>query len=390
MSKPRYLESPVADDLEHKMVFVAGPRQVGKTTLARQLLDQADHQLYLNWDNRDDRKTIRDAAWPATPTRIAFDEIHKWRLWKSWIKGEYDKHGNRHQFLVTGSARLDIYRRGGDSLQGRYHHYRLHPFTCAELIHPTPNLPTPGSPLVFGTEGPSDVMQDLMAFGGFPEPFLAQSDRVLRRWQKERIDRFLREDVRDLGTVEDLSALQILADLLPERVASKLSINALRGDLEVSHRALTSWLDVLERLYFIFRLPPYSTRHVRTLKKQAKAYLWDSSMVPTQGARFENLVALHLAKFCHLLEDWEGYRCRLFYLRDRSGREVDFLVTIDQKPWFAVEAKASQTKIEPSLRYFKERLDIPFSYQIVLNSDQDFIKDDIRCLPAHRFLAALV
>lgn len=390
MDRKRYLEPMIAADLREKMVFVAGPRQVGKTTLAKHLLRDAESALYFNWDNRDDRAAIRAADWPLDPSLIVLDEIHKWRIWKSWIKGEYDKHGQRLRFLVTGSARLDIYRRGGDSLQGRYHHYRLHPFTCAELEDPDRPLPTPGAELELEAEGREDILDALMQFGGFPEPLLAQSERTLRRWQKERIDRFLREDVRDLSSVSDVASLQILADLLPERVASPLSINALREDLEVSHRALSQWIEVLERLYFIFRVRPHTSRKVRALKKRTKAYLWDSSMVNDQGARFENLVALHLAKLCHLLEDREGYRTQLCYLRDRDGREVDFLITVDGRPWFAVEAKLSQTDIDPALLYFKQRLDIPWVYQIVRSGERSFLKDDIHCLPASRFLASLV
>lgn len=390
MDRKRYLESPIADDLTEKMVFLAGPRQVGKTTLARHLLSGAQNSLYLNWDNRDDRKTIRRAEWPADATLIVLDEIHKWRTWKSWIKGEYDRHGQHLHFLVTGSARLDIYRRGGDSLQGRYHHYRLHPFTCAEIENPDRPLPAPGTELKLETRGSKDSLEALMHYGGFPEPLLAQSARTLRRWQKERIDRFLREDIRDLGAVSDLASLQILADLLPDRVASPLSLNALREDLEVSHRAVSHWIEILERLYFIFRIRPHTSRKIRSLKKRTKAYLWDSSMISNEGARFENLVALHLAKLCHLLEDREGFRTQLRYVRDRSGKEIDFLVTVDNQPWFAVEAKLSQTSIDPALIYFKERLKVPWVYQIVLNSQRDFMKDGVHCLPADRFLASLV
>lgn len=234
------------------------------------------------------------------------------------------------------------------------------------------------------------MMPALMRFGGFPEPVLAQSSRTLRRWQKERVDRFLREDVRDLGTVRDLASLQILADLLPEKVGSRLSLNALREDLEVSHRAVSHWIEVLERLYFVFRLPPFTSKRIRALGKMPKAYLWDSSMVADEAARFENLVALHLLKLCHLLEDLEGYRAELCYLRDRAGHEVDFLVTVDRKPWLAVETKLTAARIDPHVHYFRQRLQIPWVYQVVLEGEKDFVHDEVRCLPAHRFLAALV
>ena len=392
MTRARDLEPAIESDLGQKMVFLVGPRQVGKTTLAKRILDRWPSGIYLNWDNREHRRRIRDVEWPAGPALIVLDELHKWRGWKGWIKGEYDEHKERLRFLVTGSARMDTYRRGGDSLQGRYHHYRLHPFSLAEAEGgdaPSRKI-EPGAEIPIGQPDPIDTLNALMRFGGFPEPFLAQSPRTLRRWQKERFDRFIREDVRDLEAVRELSQIQILADLLPERVGSPLSLNSLREDLEVSHRAVTHWMDILERLYFAVRVRPFDSRAVRSLKKMPKTYLWDWSAVEDEGARFENLVALHLLKLCHVLEDSEGYRVALHYLRDRAGHEVDFLVTLDRKPWFAVEAKLSSSRIDPSLTYFRERLAIPWTYQVTLNSERDYLKKGIRCLPADKFLASLV
>jgi len=386
----RYLEPPVRDDLAEKMVFVAGPRQVGKTTLAQQILATAERGVYLNWDNRDDRRTIRAARWPGGSSMVVLDELHKWRGWKGWLKGEYDKHRRTTRFLVTGSARLDEYRRGGDSLQGRYHHYRLHPFSLREARgdHRS-NTVVPGKELSIRT-GSTDTLAALMEYGGFPEPFLAHSARTHRRWQRERLERFFREEVRDLESVRDLSSLQLLADLLPERVASPLSLNALREDIEASHRALTHWMDIFERLYYVVRIRPFEARRVRGLRKMPKAYLWDWSQVPARGPRFENLVALHLLKLCHFLQDRDGFGVELSYLRDRTGREVDFLITADRRPWVAVEAKVSDTAIDPDLKYFRERLKIPFVYQVVLEGTRDFVEDGVRCLPAADFLAALI
>ncbi|MDZ4805189.1 MAG: AAA family ATPase [Candidatus Eisenbacteria bacterium] len=390
MTFPRYLEAPIRADLAGKMVLLAGPRQVGKTTLARRLLDEESVGAYFNWDNRLDRKEIRAARWPGGRALVVLDELHKWRSWKGWLKGEFDAHRERLRFLVTGSARMDTYRRGGDSLQGRYHHYRLHPLSVAELrSEGVADLPIPGGEIQVPLQGDAAVVQSMMAFSGFPEPFLAQSARTWRRWQKDRLDRFFREDVRDLESVRDLSSMQLLADMLPERVGSPLSLNALREDLEVSHRAVTHWVDILERLYHIFRLRPFVSKRAQGLRLMPKAYLWDSSLVSDAGPRFENLVALHLLKLCHLLEDREGIRAELSYLRDRTGREVDFLVSIDREPWFAVEARVSGVRIDPSLLYYRERLQIPYSYQVVLEGERDFVEEGVRCLPAARFLAAL-
>jgi len=391
VDRSRYLEPVVRADLDGKMVLLGGPRQVGKTTLARRVLEAWDSGVYLSWDNREDRRDIRAARWPGGSALVVLDELHKWRGWKSWLKGEFDKHRERLRFLVTGSARLDLYRRGGDSLQGRYHYHRLHPFSYAEVApRRVPNVVSPGRELDLPSGGDQDLVESLLQYGGFPEPFLADSPRTLRRWQKERLDRFFREDVRDLEPVRDLSTFQLLADLLPDRVGSLLSLNALREDLEVSHRALTHWMDVLETMYHVFRVRPFAGPRSRLLGKMPKAYLWDSSLVPVRAARFENLVASHLLKLCHFLEDTEGHATELRYLRDREGREVDFLVMAGRKPWFLVEAKVSETRVDPAVVLFKERLGVPWAYQVTLEGGRDFVQDGVRVVPASRFLGGLV
>ncbi len=330
MERHRYLEAPILEDLPAKMILVAGPRQVGKTTLARQILATAERGLYLSWDNRGDRREIHAARWPGHPALVVLDELHKWRGRKGWLKGEYDAHRATTRFLVTGSARLDVYRRGGDSLQGRYHHYRLHPFSHNEARGAGPaatiTTVTPGHALRVG-DGSREIVSALMQYGGFPEPFLAQSARTHRRWQKERLDRFVREDVRDLEPIRDLSSLEHLADLIPERVASPLSLNALREDLDVSHRALTRWIDILERLYYIVRVRPFESRAVRSLRKMPKAYLWDWSQVPAPGPRFENLVAFHLLKLCHFLQDRDGFDSGSNEIAARGAQRRRYLPT---------------------------------------------------------------
>ena len=234
-----------------------------------------------------------------------------------------------------------------------------------------------------------DVVPSLFRYGPFPEPFLKQNERSLRRWRRERLDRFFREDVRELENVRDLSSLELLADMLEDRVGSLLSLQSLREDLEVSHRAVSHWMEILERLYFCFRLAPFSHHAVRSLKKATKVYLWDWSSVAKEGPRFENLVACHLLKLKHTLEDQEGYRIGLHYLRDASKREVDFLVTIDKKPWFAVECKTASRVVNPALNYFAERLKIPYLYQLTLEEGDDTLDGNVRVMPASRFLGAL-
>jgi len=392
MALERYLQQVIRENLKDKMVFLAGPRQVGKSTLARSVLEAEGGGRYLSWESPADRPGIRTSCWPAGEAVVVLDELHKWRSWKSWLKGEFDKHGRRLRFLVTSSARLDIQRRGGDPLPGRYHLYRLHPFSYVEAggERGSSRSIDPGrEPLIPG-RGSQDLVDALMEHGGFPEPFLGQSPGTLRRWQRERLDRLFSEDVRILETIRDLSSMRALPDLLPERIGSLLSLNALRQELEVSHRAVTHWMDVLERLHYVFRIPPFASRRDSTLQKTPRTYLWDSSLVPSKTPRFENLLALHLLKFCHFLSDAEGHRCDLHYLRDRYGREVGFLVTSGRKPWFAVEAKLSETRIDPALPYYRDSLRIPYVYQVTLSGARDFVEDGVRCLPARLFLGALI
>jgi len=371
------------------MVFLAGPRQVGKTTFAKQIMSRFDFAQYFLWDKADHRKAIMRAQWPVESSLIVLDELHKYRKWKGWLKGEFDLHREKYQFLVTGSARMDVYRKGGDSLQGRYHHYRMHPFTLNEIQGFEPQI-QPGKELIFRDSRKTGDLSAFMEFGGFPEPLFAASARSHRRWQKERFERFFREDIRDLENVRELSQLQLLADLLPEKVGNPLSLNSLREDLEVSHRAVTNWVQIFERLYFVFRVPPFHVKKLNTFKKETKAYLYDWTQVVDRGKRYENLIASHLLKFCNFLDDRDGYNVQLYYLRDPEKREVDFLITYQNKPWFAVEAKVTDEKIAPSLRYFQRRLSVPYCFQVVLGTKRDFMQDEIRVIPAEKFLTAFV
>ncbi len=386
----RYLTEYICDDLHEKMVFVGGARQVGKTTLAKKLI--ASHfngAAYFNWDNRQDRKKILNNEYPGAPELIILDEIHKYKKWKNHIKGEYDKYREKYKFLIAGSARLDIYRKGGDSLQGRYHYYRLHPITLAELINKK-NIHKIFEPIQISGGKFNKEFESLINFGGFPEILLKQDSRALRRWHNEKIERLFREDVRDLFLIKDLSSMQLLSDMLPGKVGSLLSINSLREDLEVSHRAATAWLDILESFFYHFRIYPFSKQAVRSLKKEPKLYLYDWSEVNDESARFENMTASHLLKFVHFLYDYQGYKAGLYFLRNVDKKEVDFLVTVDGKPWFCVEAKLNETSVSPSMYYFRERLAIPYCYQVVKRKDVDIVKDECRIISADRFLASLV
>lgn len=377
MSVRRELARPIAEALAKRMAFVAGPRQVGKTTLALALLGQgatAQHPGYLNWDVPSVAARLRKGLLPPDEPRIVLDEIHKYARWRGLVKGLYDTEKGRRQFIVTGSARLDHYRKGGDSLVGRYRYFRLHPFSLAELT---------------ATVGSDPAHLDaLMTFGGFPEPLFAKDARTLRLWQRERITRVVREDLRDLERVREISLVEALVDLLPDKVGGLLSVRSVREDLEIDHKTADRWITILEHLYVCFRIPPFGSRRIRALKKQQKLYLWDWSMVPGDGPRFENLVASQLLKYCHWQEDVEGHRMELRYLRDTDGREVDFVVIRNRTPLFAVECKTGGQSISPNLRYFSERTSIPAYYQ-VHRGEASFQSGPITVLPFARFCETL-
>jgi hypothetical protein len=367
----RYLALQILKDLERKMVFVAGPRQVGKTTLARSLPGAG--RGYLNWDDPEHRERILRRELPPSDFWV-FDEVHKYRKWRNYLKGLFDTRPRDQRILVTGSARLDFYRFGGDSLQGRYHFLRLHPFSVAEL-----GLRNEGA------------VRDLLALGGFPEPYLGGSETEARRWSREYRNLLIREEIVSLERVQDLGQLELLVLRLPELVGSPLSINAVREDLQVSHKTVSTWLQILERLYSIFRLSPFGAPRIRAVKKEQKHYHFDWSLVPEAGQRFENLIASHLLKWVHYGQDVHGRDLELRYFRDVDGREVDFVVTDRRKPVLFVESKWSDTAVDGSLRYLKTRFPSADAWQVSAAGKKDYITPEgIRVSPAIRLLSTLV
>ncbi len=386
----RFLEEIICEDLMDKMVFLGGPRQVGKTTLSRDIIakNHFSSYSYLSWDSKSDRERILNEKL-VDAELIIFDEIHKYSKWKTAVKGFFDKRIRNQKIIVAGSAKLSAFRRGGDSLQGRYHYFCLHPFSLSELHEHAPSL-TPFEALNFSENLAKDSVNHLLKFGGFPEPLLKKSDRLLRRWHKERVERLCREDVRDLTSIRELSSMQLLVDMLPDRVGSILSINAIREDLEVSHKSAATWLDVLESLCYSYRIYPYQNNKIRSIKKDAKLYLWDWSEVKDKGAQFENFIAGHLLKTVHYLANYEGYNANLYYLRDKEKREVDFIVTLDEKPWFSVEVKYSNPSITSPVKYFKEKLNIPFSFIVTKEEQPEYIKHGIKVISASKFLSGLI
>lgn len=390
MQIDRYLSRNILTDLVNKMVFVGGARQVGKTTLAKELLAKKfDISFYYNWDYTPDRKKIISNELPGESSLLIFDEIHKYKKWKNLIKGIYDTYKTKYKIIVTGSAHLNIFRKGGDSLLGRYHYYTLHPFSLAELENIN-NEFRPFEELIFKPTFYKSGFEKLFTFGGFPEPLLAQDNKVLRRWHIEKSERLFREDIRDIENIRDINSMMLLKDLLPSRAAGPLSINNLSEDLEVSHRAVTNWLNILDTFYYTFRIYPFSSKKIRSIKKESKLYLIDWSEIENEGSRFENLIASHLLKFTQYLLEAEGYKADLYYLRNVDKKEVDFFVTINNKPWFSVEAKLNNKTPSSNILYFKERLKIPYNYQVVKEENIDIMKDGIRIISASKFLSGLV
>lgn len=366
----RYLLPQLRADLARKMVFVAGPRQVGKTTLALSLAGARSG--YLNWDVAEHRERILRRQLP--PSRLwIFDELHKYRHWRNFLKGLYDARRPGQRLLVTGSGRLDFYRFGGDSLQGRYHLLRLHPLSAAEL----------------GLRRGHELL-DLLKLGGFPEPYLSGSETEARRWSREHRTLIVREEIASIERVQDLGHLELLMLRLPELVGSPLSINAVREDLQVSHKTLAAWLAALERLYAVFRVPPFGSPRIRAVKKEQKHYHFDWSVVPADAARFENLVACHLLKWVHYQQDAEGRDVELRYFRDTDGREVDFVVVEKRAPRLLVECKWADAEIDRGLRYLHARFPAAEAWQLSATGTRDYVTPDgIRAAPALRLLGVL-
>ncbi len=374
----RYIKDEVLSALDKKMVFIGGPRQVGKTTFSLSLLNhkkesqKEKHPAYLNWDHPLVPPKLRMMQLPIDEKLIILDEIHKYKHWRNLVKGIYDTEKSSRKILVTGSARLDFYRKGGDSLANRYRYFRLHPFSLIEM-----------------NKSPSEKdLNLLLKFGGFPEPLFSQDEKTLRLWQRDRMIRVVREDLRDLENVREISIIEQLAEVLPERVGSTLSIANLAQDLSVDHKSIQRWVSIFENLYYCFRIPPFGAPKIRAVKKEQKLFLWDWSVIENEGAKFENLIASQLLKYCHWLEDSEGFRMELRFLRDKEKREVDFVVLQNKKPLFAVECKSGEKAISPHVHYFAARTSIPNFYQ-VHRGEKEYSTGNITVMPFIKFCKRL-
>lgn len=359
----RQITPYILKDLDKKMVFIGGPRQCGKTTLAKSLLLNNFEGRYFSWDRLSDRKKILAGDWTDQDQLLAFDEIHKHRNWKNLMKGFYDTEKEKHKFLVTGSARLDTYQRGGDSLMGRYHYWRLHPFSLYDL----PNGVTA-----------ADGLTRLLKVGGFPEVFLDNDERMARRWREERSRRIVQEDIRDLEQLQNIDILELMLDHLRDRVGSTLSVLNIAQEVGVSHATAAKWLKILEKMYLIFIIRGYDKKITRAVHKPIKVYFYDNAEVRgDESVRFENFVATHLLQKIHFLEDYEGLKMGLYYVRDKNQREVDFLITQGNKPAELIEVKLNDETPSKNLIAFGEILKAPRATQLVLGATKSRSKGSL-------------
>ena len=384
--------------LYRQMVFLSGPRQVGKTTLARIFATD-----YLNWETKDVRQLVLKGAAAvgeslALDARqkakrvLVFDEIRRYSKWKGFLKGFFDLYENDARIFATGSARMDVYKRGGDSMMGRYFPYRIHPFSVAELTNPT----IPDETKIVRPPKKIDAAQweTLCTFGGFPEPLTNGSMRFLRKWRSLRLEQLLREDIRDITRSVELDQIEALATILATRSGEQLVMAPLACDVTTSEPTVKKWISLLKALYYGFTVKPYFKNVENSLRKTPKWYLRDWSGIEDDGKRMETLVACHLLKAVEGWTDLGFGEFDLFYLRDKNQREVDFLVTRDKKPWFLAEVKNSDAKLSPALAHFQKATSARHAFQVVSNldySDQDcFDADAPVAVSARTFLSQLL
>lgn len=351
----RQLMQALQSDLRKKMVFLSGPRQVGKSWLSRELQKSAKRPRYLNYDSAEDLRVISATGWSRGTDLLVLDEIHKMPQWKNYLKGIWDTRPEGMSILVTGSARLETFRKSGDSLAGRYFHHRLFPLTPTEAKW----------------AGEQRSLDHYLLRGGFPEPWLATTDADAGRWRRQYLDGLIREDILSFENIHQLKAMNLLVELLRQRVASPVSYQGLSEDLGLSPNTVKHYLEILEALYIVFRVYPHHRSIARALVQQPKVYFFDTGLVQGEdGKRLENLVALSLLRQACWAEDRDGKSRSVRYLRTREGKEVDFVVTEEEVPLLMVEVKAQERQLSSGLKYFHATYGLP-GVQVVADLPQE-------------------
>ncbi|MEA2084153.1 MAG: ATP-binding protein [Thermodesulfobacteriota bacterium] len=362
----------ITQDLAKKMVFLTGPRQVGKTYLAQEIAKGFQRSVYLNYDYFEDRDIIKSAGWLPDTELLILDELHKMAGWKNYLKGVYDTRPRNLKIIVTGSARLDTLRRSGDSMAGRFFSHRLNPLSLVE------------------TSGDADKNLDrLLSRGGFPEPYLAETVEEANRWRMQYVDGLIRNDILDFEKVHDFKAIQLTLEILRHRVGSSLSFSSLARDINCSPNTIKRYVEIFEALFIIFRVTPYHHNIARSLLKEPKIYFYDTGMVKgDEGVRFENLAAYCLLKHLNAIEDYEGRRAELNYLRTKEKKEVDFALVVEDSPITLVETKLSDSTVSRTLKYFNRKYGFP-AVQVIKNLRQERISNSVELRKGVNFLRTL-
>ena len=372
----RYLLNYILDDLKEKIVLLTGPRQSGKTTLSKMLSNNFD---YLNFDNPEHRLGFIERSWDRSKDLIIFDELHKLKNWKSWLKGIYDTESVRPRIIVTGSAKLDTYRKVGDSLAGRFFQFRLHTLDLKEIkkINNPDNLQA--------------ILDQLLDTGGFPEPYLKGSKRFYNRWKRSHLDIILKQDLIDLENVREITSIETLVQLLRKGVGSPVSYNSLARDLQCSDKTVKKWLTILEHMYIIFRVGPFHRNIARSILKAPKYYFYDTGQVlGDSGIKLENLTACALLKEIHYLEDCYGEQLQLYYLKKKDGREIDFFIIRDEAPLLMIEVKWSDSRPSRNFSIFSKYFSGVKKVQLVKKLDREkTYPDGTEIRSAHNWLADL-